>query len=99
MKKFTPGPYEIVQVGGAYLLMAKNKAGVPEAVAAVVGLDGDAKANAHLLGAAPDMLAALKEVFKMLEDVRTGKVERGVNFYLADAQATILDAIAKAEGK
>lgn len=54
---------------------------------------------AKLFAAAPEMRAALSEVFKMLEEVRTGKIERGVNLYLADAQAVILDAITKAEGK
>jgi hypothetical protein len=49
--------------------------------------------------AVQEMRKALSEVFSMIEDVRTGKVERGVNLYLADAQAVILEAVSRAEGR
>lgn len=93
MSKHTPGPWESDFHEGEYLI-----SGVTDGHRHFVAV-GRREANARLITAAPEMRSALSEVFSMIEDVRTGKIERGVNLYLADAQAVILDAIAKAEGK
>lgn len=57
------------------------------------GWGDEAKANAHLIAAAPELLAACRLALKVLE--QSGMITRE----LLDADRELRDAIAKADGK
>lgn len=81
MSEHTPGPWQ----AGAYLCLTN--------------LDIDGKidaANARLVAAAPDLLAALKQLYAEIEPRLKGV---GVYEPLGMAAKRALDAIAEAEGK
>lgn len=91
----TPGPWVVLytKLGAAYGIEAPGDKGVRGAAGCVVRWSGigipsseTGKANARLIAASPDLLAALKEVVA-IADRKTDEFDR--------ARA----AIAKAEGK
>lgn len=94
-EKFTPGPWHMIIILGSYqqpcLIEAAGKA-----VAKCLGnqLEPDAtsikeaRANAHLIAAAPDMFAAANEAFDFLGGVDDA----------ADIRGKLLAAIQKARG-
>lgn len=89
MSKHTPGPW---MATGARVDMGAGRV--------TAGLDwsfdvdpGEARANARLIAAAPDLLKALKDLVAVIDSVK-GKDVRGYEAF-DSAEA----AIAKAEGK
>jgi hypothetical protein len=98
--KFTPGPWHAVETGDGSkprYWIVQDPATWVNRVAAVPDYDHcDAVANARLIAAAPDLLAALEEVSQWIEGWSP-------NFTQDDewpaTNARIRAAIAKAEGR
>jgi hypothetical protein len=94
----TPGPWRIESVGDETLeIWAHPRI----AVGQLYGQNGPnesdiVRANAHLIAAAPDMLAALKAAQQRLNESGTG--EMGLIDTIHAVHALIVPAIAKAEG-
>ena len=94
----TPGPWHIdTEDGGARILDDDELI-----IAGIYGFsapdrDGQEDANARLIAAAPDLLAALKGLLESIQDVEreTNTMYGTLDGALADARA----AIAKAESK
>ena len=93
--KYTPGPWRHNETWG--LIMAGNDV---EVAACHAGRGGDAKANAALIAAAPDLLEALKsmtEAFKSGTDCVDPACECEGNEKPKAIVSQALAAIAKAE--
>ena len=79
MSKHTPGPWEVAITGG--MARAVFKQGDPggqicKLPGALFGPDGDTRlANAHVIAAAPEMLAALKDALGFLDCVGIEEAE------------------------
>lgn len=103
MSKYTPGPWKVhlypvrIGIGGSNAAIDVGTAG--QAVATVIGdFESDfpgkeAKANAHLIAAAPDLLIAAKFAWAALEKIE-GKTK-----FLEAVKTGLLEAILKAEGE
>lgn len=94
--QYTPGPWK---VGKSYTSEPCIREPNGDAVAVACDLcDGEAKANSHLIAAAPEMYAELRQMTMFLEDyIRFDKPhskETAMNFL-----SNINAAIAKAEGR
>ena len=95
----TPGPWKMIEVGNSIgIVPAKRPPGVSkrdiEDIAAV-NLDGDqydAHANARLIAAAPDLLAACESALKAMVEGENDLCE------LTSTMAMLEAAIAKARG-
>lgn len=92
----TPGPWRVGPVDDTIVTDAAGKE--------VAAIDGDynspdewprMEANARLIAAAPDLLAALTEIRRLAADIPA--LERSVRF--AEANRKALAAIAKAGGR
>jgi precorrin-4 methylase len=92
----TPGPWEVQQNAANRLDIARANPGTYGVIASIINDVGAIHkkdfANAHLISAAPELLAALKEAQDTLRhnDIDTG--------YLPGVSQRIRFAIAKAEG-
>jgi hypothetical protein len=94
MSPHTPGPWT-VQDGkvSAFNIIANTRKGVPKIIAQIGGyFRVDREANAYLIAAAPDLLAACYQAISVL---------RHLNYLDGKSveEKQILDAIHKAEGK
>lgn len=70
MSEHTPGPWEVEGIGQ---VIVPNRPPAWRTLADVYGEHGDeeqADADAHLIAAAPDLLAALEALLPHLEDAR-----------------------------
>ena len=76
----TPGPWTVEKGNNALTILAKNYYGV----ARTYGTGEEDKANARLIAAAPDMLAALKEADEIILKT-TGKRSFAVEIAIAKA--------------
>ena len=107
--KHTPGPWTILS--GTYENGKQFKVVGDESFYAMVGGDkqsmtsGETLANARLVAAAPDLLAALEKAHGLLSDLESDIHEAGKdcpNLYNADfipgVRNTLLAALAKAKG-
>lgn len=82
--KHTPGPWEATEIGVIAPTITSHSNFY---VAALIDPDNaEDKANARLIAAEPDLLAACKAALPALREIE------------ADAEATVLAAIARAEG-
>lgn len=91
-EKHTPGPWEITEHDGKFLLTKDVPVMIGDPIPVGVAYT---KADAHLIAAAPDMLAALKEI----ERQRLG-TDQGTLRVRSDRMWEIATAaIAKAEGR
>lgn len=96
--KHTPGPWsaEPMEDGCSVAYRINDASGYEVAVTSGRDSDGEEAANARLIAAAPDMLAALKEARDLLAGDLTGvEWKRACHAFVAKADA----AIAKAEGR
>jgi hypothetical protein len=93
---FTPGPWHVSALDGRTCgpsrLLVLSGTTVPQlqAVAIVTLRTGETDANARLIAAAPDLLAALKDLYPLVEDCWDGPAWTCLRIIEA--------AIAKAEG-
>jgi len=103
MSKHTPGPWKMVRVGETLTI----KGAVPGYFAEIRGAceaahGATGEANAHLIAAAPDLLAALQEYARLTSPEYGEGCKRGEHLYpdvdLAAARKAALAAIAKATG-
>lgn len=98
MSKHTPGPWTVsyqtpfLVVDSAHVVIA-SASGVSSGGASDVSGFEQAKANARLIAAAPELLAALKRAASWIKSEAEGNDEMPLVFVVAEA------AIAKAEGK
>jgi hypothetical protein len=101
MSKHTPGPWDVVEWGSRWGVEATIEGysvvvfGTDDDDAGVNGRDDDEmRANTRLIAAAPELLAALRD----LQNIASGvpAIERNPRF--AEARRAALAAIAKAEG-
>ena len=114
MTKHTPGPLQVYENDGAYVkepalarFAIEQVNGISTALVLTdtPGLDrGEAKANAYLYAAAPDLLEAARAMLAMYEKFMA-KANHGASAYDADTIRALNDApisaraaIAKAEG-
>ena len=82
----TPGPWRTIeQVGGRTVLVMTNRHTPDTSIASVIG--DDKEPNARLIAAAPDLLAALRQIRDQYTALDEFDVRRIAN-----------EAIAKAEG-
>jgi hypothetical protein len=100
--KHTPGPWKASKDLKRYWIESSTpKVLGGHAVAEVTDDDCDsdeAQANARLIAAAPDLLAALKQVLKHVEDPTVDRVPEWCCTLCATYRGIARDAIAKAEG-
>lgn len=100
-RKHTPGPWSLNDRGYTYIISKPSDGYITRDVCRMDGSTMaafDQKANAHLIAAAPDMLAALKEVREQClfdDDHGIGVSEDVV--IPAELFDRVCDAIAKAE--
>ena len=92
--KFTPGPWEVDRRRmdlHDFVVKGDDDCEIAYVDCYEVENIKETQANAHLIVAAPDMYAALKEVFELLE-------EHEPNWYLRGHYNRMTKALAKAEG-
>jgi hypothetical protein len=102
----TPGPWlresEINSEGSDWILVTKDYAEIVDLRLddGLVVSEQEQEANARLIAAAPELLAALRFVLPTLENAaRHGTIDAdGVNLEL-EAAREVAEAIAKAEGR
>lgn len=92
--KHTPGPWVKGKFGQLYGASGRQ-VGVWDAGIARVSRDAEAEANARLIAAAPELLAACEEMIGTL----WFKSPHGSDVINADAYKQMTDAIAKAKGQ
>ena len=95
MAEHTPGPWEIrdIHTGhGPVLLNDRNK------IIATFDTGGPNEADARLIAAAPDLLAALKDIAGERFTPQAGYNAYNLDGMLTEAQELARTAIAKAEG-
>ena len=103
----SPGPWEldISKASGQWFIVNRTKYVVAfvapnDYMALLVKLDAERKANAHLIAAAPDLLAACERVLEDLEGVGWGEVQgREADAWLDETEKALRAAIAKARGE
>lgn len=94
--KSTPGPWGVIKAGNQISVVPVDGKGKPRNGRETVDICSmsvfidDAAANAHLISACPDLLAACEEMLTQI-----GKYDTG----LLDAAEWMLAAVAKARGK
>jgi hypothetical protein len=102
MPNFTPEPWEMIELtqphddwtGTRFVIRAPKDA--PGGIAALIGMGYDEeRANAHLLLAAPELLAALEMLLADIEDYQSINNLGGSN---NQSQVNARAAIAKAKG-
>jgi hypothetical protein len=93
---FTPGPWRVEEEEGNFGVFAGDRM-----LAVVTPEDtpdrGERKANAVLMAAAPLLLRACRQLKDLLENNRVVTEDRFI-INDADARATLLDALMRAEG-
>ena len=101
--KHTPGPWTLESVGSAFYVASDN--GRPDAVNTDIAkvyradtADEEALADATLIAAAPDLLAALRLALAQIEDLDACTDAEECSLQ-PDTMQAIWGAIAKAEGK
>ena len=107
MSKHMPGPYtpqEIASSTGSYWAILTNwtshdENGSPGEVVAVVYGGQAARANAHLLAAAPDTYAACVGLLNAIHDSMTHESQRFHAAQIDAARAAIASATGAGEGK
>lgn len=96
--KHTPGPWEIAPYAGSgRQIYGPNSRGICICGLAPNPFDPDSTENdpdAHLIAAAPDMLAALERAAVFLDDIAEASMNPDAN----DAASMVRAAIAKATG-
>lgn len=91
----TPGPWSIAMDDGAYpkaIIEALDGDGYESTIAVVYKFDDNLDSNAHLIAAAPELLAALEQIDSYLSPME------GEEDVYAEIRGVIHDAIAKAKG-
>jgi len=84
---------------GPFAVKGKNQH-YEDTIAEVSGINHDAKANARLIAAAPDMLTALKEAVRVDAELwRENKMKPSRTMECEESLRMVLAAIAKAEGR
>lgn len=102
MTEHTPGPWKAAHLGDSIAILG-TRAEDPEpdgrTVAEIFDTDTEATADARLIAAAPDLLAALEWIVEFASErpewFNGPMPDSAENVWLEDAR----DAIAKAEGK
>ena len=103
--KHTPGPWRIVgEMGDSPFISGTMPDGVPDHICQIIETpDAEDYANARLIAAAPDLLAALIEARSLLETAGRyfpKSIKNGDRYSLLNVLANSVNpAIAKAEGK
>ena len=103
--KHTPGPWEVTGPHSREVITANPGTYKPCMTIAKVGgyWDGEAQANAHLISAAPEMLAALRAALAVCEAEAELRGENDVDDYHGGAAGPVAEmiraAIAHAEGQ
>lgn len=93
MFRCTPGKWRVIRANGRCCVEADGVT-----VAAIEPADGDVEqGNAHLIAAAPVLLAACKQAKNLLENSLLVTPE-GFRIDDRDLRETLLDAILRAEG-
>jgi len=96
MVKHTRFPWQVYHGGQDEFMVATARNGPRTIIAEIVGDSAIAKANAHLVSAAPDLLLALEQAhLDIITFLNEGDFKRHVVW---DA-GYIVDAIAKARGE
>jgi hypothetical protein len=94
MTEHTPGPWEISQEPPRWIIQAKGEIG-KKAVAYMVGDFVKCAANARLIAAAPELMAALEDMLEFAANVHAGR-NQSINYSGMDRARA---AIAKARGE
>lgn len=96
MSAFTPGPWKVYRTSDGERIIgigcAENGEGITDPRFGLWGSGPEREANARLIAAAPDLLAALQAALPLLEEL-----EQDDNTYYAEAVNARV-AIAKATG-
>jgi hypothetical protein len=95
MSKHTPGPWECENYDNKLFVIADHMTGSP-AVCRILGSDATVNADANLIAAAPDLLAALQNVMSWIRNWSPDFTE---DEDWDDDRNAALAAIAKAEGE
>ncbi len=93
--KHTPGPWEIWSTLHGWTICSPSDGW---SVTSLPDSDPIHHANAHLIAAAPEMLAVLKDALDMAELAETLTGCRGDDDFVAEFKAKVEAAISKAEG-
>lgn len=103
MSAHTPGPWDffVGNANGKGLIRIEGHCDSPEAGHHIASMPrGDvSEANAQLIAAAPDMLAALQAIEHGLRDTRSARDQRMTIITKVEAHALALAAITKATGR
>jgi hypothetical protein len=96
MSRFTPGPWHVEEENGSYGVFSNN------ALLAITLSDdlpdkGAAKANAHLMAAAPRLLEIIKDIKGHLDNNMIVTKE-GLKINDSHLRESIVDVILRAEG-
>jgi hypothetical protein len=92
----TPGPWAIFDNSG---LTLKRSVTVTIGNRKIAFYNGDNFADAHLIAAAPDMLAALETISGKISSYHDADHDDAQMHIIADIEATLSAAIAKARGE
>ena len=90
--KHTPGPWVVIPMPDGSIDICKSNAGYHIAQMLYTGYPADVQANARLIASAPDLLAALEAIVKMISPY-SGQGRMDTEISAARA------AIAKAKGE
>ena len=96
--KHTPGPWEAIKSDGKFFIDAERSEENGIGIAATFHDEPWAEANARLIAAAPEMLAAVIEAHNVLEAAALCLTPRGSRSRLDSAIEQARAAIAKATG-
>lgn len=101
--KFTPGPWDYCKPHKRWLVYPESArdGGIDYYIAEAINVDGrfaEAKANAHLIAAAPEMYAALKEIEWIFEGKEDITDSGGPNDAMRACE-TVRAALRKARGE
>ena len=106
MSKHTPGPWQVAETRHKYDTLIRNRDNDPVASTNFAGYyPKTAAANARLIAAAPELLAALKKVKRILESRAFRAVEDSARIHGVEykgegfTQPDMDNAIRKAEGE
>lgn len=92
----TPGPWNVSKSSMARLIYADEEQAFDLAIVCNGGNDNQTDANANLIAAAPDMLAALQRCVSLLSIAVIGS---DTSTFKSEARLLAIAAIAKAKGE